>query len=294
MSGELIWNSDCVAFIQPGGPTGFHDRGCASRLTAPSSPVGRDLDLLEHRLAGPIPGLVIGPRSGRVLVFFHGFMAAPRHYRTLMRHLASHGTTVIAPQLYRQGPMALAGRSTAGEIGRAIEVVEGARSEFEPTELWLAGHSRGGQTAWGAAESTNPDGVAVLDPVDGSGPRPKAQKVTSLPAAFSARSLIVGAGLGERCAPAGFNHERFAAVAPPDTTHVLMPTMGHADLLDNPMRRAARWLCPGSDDPDLERLTLARIVAAFVDGRPLHVENGSAPLDILATPTGGENPTENS
>jgi hypothetical protein len=42
--------------------------------------------------------------------------------------------------------------------------------------------------------------------------------------------------------------------------------MGHADLLDDRPRRAARLLCPGHDHPDLACQTITELMRAFLDG----------------------------
>jgi pimeloyl-ACP methyl ester carboxylesterase len=217
--------------------------------------------ILDGRTGGAASA---GPAE-RLLVFFHGFMTSPRSYRLLLEGLADDRTVVIAPQMYRPGPAALAGRPSASEEAEAaIRVVEDLRRTYRPRELWLAGHSRGGQVAWLVAAAVDPDGVILIDPVDGGGPRATRPNATSSPAGFGASTLVIGAGLGGRCAPAGLNHERFAAVAPPGGTHVVLESMGHADLLDDRPRRAARLLCPGGDDPDHSRHELVGLMRGFM------------------------------
>jgi pimeloyl-ACP methyl ester carboxylesterase len=217
--------------------------------------------------------VIIGGHSGggasgpvdRLVVFFHGFMTSPNSYRQLLEGLAGDRVVVVAPRMYRPGPAALAGRPSATEEAvMAVGVVEQLRHQYRPGDLWLAGHSRGGQVAWLVAGSVEPDGVIVIDPVDGGGPRATRPNATATPAVFDAATLVIGAGLGGRCAPAGVNHERFAAVAPPDATHVVVEAMGHVDLLDDRPRRAARLLCPGGDDPDGSRRELVRLMREFM------------------------------
>jgi pimeloyl-ACP methyl ester carboxylesterase len=201
----------------------------------------------------------------RLLVFFHGFMTSPRSYRQLLEGLAAESVVVVAPRMYRPGPAALAGRPSATEEAEmAVGLVENLRHEYQPRELWLAGHSRGGQVAWLVAASVEPDGMIVIDPVDGGGRKATRPNATAAPAVFDAATLVIGAGLGGRCAPVAVNHERFAAVAPPDATHVVLDSMGHADLLDDRPRRAARLLCPGGDDPDRSRRELVRLMREFM------------------------------
>jgi pimeloyl-ACP methyl ester carboxylesterase len=105
----------------------------------------------------------------------------------------------------------------------------------------------------------------VIDPVDGAGRNPTALSAAAEPAGFTSRTLVVGAGLGERCAPPAVNHRHFAAAAPPGSTHVVIDSMGHGDMLDDGAARASRRLCGGSDDPGHERRTLAELISGFVE-----------------------------
>lgn len=207
------------------------------------------------------------PSPDRLVVFFHGFMTTPTAYRTVLGALADERTVVVAPRMYRPGPAALAGRPTATrEACAGASIVDELRRFYNPAALWLAGHSRGGQVAWIVAGDTAPDGLIVIDPVDGGGPKATRLNATAVPAKFHARTLVVGAGRGGRCAPAAVNHDHFAAAAPPGAAHVVVREMGHADLLDDRPRRAARLLCPGHDRPDLARQTIIELMRAFLDG----------------------------
>ena len=202
----------------------------------------------------------------RVIVFFSGFMVSPWSYRSLFASIVSERTSIVAPQMYRRGPRALAGHPSAiEEAERGARLVEHVVASRRPDEVWIAGHSRGGQVAWRIAERVRPDGVVVIDPVDGAGRHPTTLSAAAEPAGFTARTLVVGAGLGERCAPAAVNHAHFAAAAPPGSTHVVIPSMGHGDMLDDRPARAARRLCGGSDDPAHERRALAELISRFVD-----------------------------
>jgi pimeloyl-ACP methyl ester carboxylesterase len=214
--------------------------------------------------------LVDSGRSGgpivRVVVFFPGFMVSPWSYRSLFASIVSDGTSIVAPQMYRRGPGALAGRpSPTEEAEEGIRLVEHVVAARRPDEVWLAGHSRGGQVAWRVAEHVDPHGVVVVDPVDGAGRHPTAPAAAARPARFTARTLVIGAGLGGRCAPAPVNHEHFAAAAPPGSTHVVVASMGHGDVLDDRLARASRLLCGGSADPRRERSTVAEIIGQFVE-----------------------------
>jgi pimeloyl-ACP methyl ester carboxylesterase len=225
----------------------------------------------ETGLPGAVRTLLVdaartGTRPDRVIVFFSGFMVSPWSYRSLFASIVSERTSIIAPQMYRRGPLVLAGHPSAlEEAERGARLVEHVVADRQPDEVWIAGHSRGGQVAWRVAEQVRPDGVVVIDPVDGAGRNPTALSAAAAPAAFTGRTLVVGAGLGERCAPPAVNHEHFAAAAPPGSTHVVMASMGHGDMLDDRAARASRRLCGGSDDHGHERRTLAELISGFVE-----------------------------
>jgi pimeloyl-ACP methyl ester carboxylesterase len=207
-----------------------------------------------------------GAPVGRVAVFFSGFMVSPWSYRSLLAPIVSDRTSIVAPQMYRRGPGSLAGHpSPSEEAEQGIRLVEHVVATRRPDEVWIVGHSRGGQVAWRVAEHVDPDGVVVIDPVDGAGRHPTALAAAAEPATFTARTLVVGAGLGGRCAPAAVNHQYFAAAAPPGSTHVVIPSMGHGDVLDDRPAWASRLLCGGSADPRHERSTVATLVARFVE-----------------------------
>ena len=226
----------------------------------------------SRELPGAVRSLLVGarcpdPTGGRVVVFFPGFMLSPWSYRSLFAAIVSDRTSIVAPQMYRRGPGPLAGHpSPSEEAERGIRLVEHVVATRRPDEVWLAGHSRGGQVAWHVAGQVDPDGVVVIDPVDGAGRHPTTLVAAAEPAGFTARTLVVGAGLGGRCAPAPVNHEHFAAAAPPGSTHVVIDSMGHGDVLDDRPARAARRVCGGSTDPRHERRTVAELIERFVSG----------------------------
>ncbi len=246
------------------------------RPSATGPGYGHDVGSLEPvfttatDLPGAVRALVVDSGQpaepvARVIVFFPGFMLSPWSYRSLFASIVSDQTSVIAPQMYRRGPAPLAGHpSPSDEADEGIRLVEHVVATRGADEVWLAGHSRGGQVAWRVAEHVDPVGVIVIDPVDGAGRHPNTPVAAAEPATFNSRTLIVGAGLGGRCAPDAVNHERFAAAAPSDATHHVIASMGHGDVLDDRPARAARLLCGGSADPRRERRTVAELVARFV------------------------------
>lgn len=227
----------------------------------------------DPRVPGAVRALLVddgrsGRRSDRIMVFFPGFMVSPWSYRSLFAEVIGDGISIVAPQMYRRGPGPLAGRpSPTEEARRGARVVEHVVATRRPDEIWLAGHSRGGQVAWRTAEQVDPDGVVVVDPVDGAGRNPSALAAASEPATFNARTLVIGAGLEGRCAPVAVNHRHFAEAAPLGSTHVVIESMGHGDMLDDRQARGSRLLCGGSADPRRERSSVAELVRGFVEPR---------------------------
>ena len=232
--------------------------------------------MLKATASTDLPGVhralvIAGPDTSeppaRLVLFLAGFLTSPWSYRQLLTQVADDRTLVVAPRMYRPGPAVLAGRFTADdEAERAATVVELLIARHDPAELWLAGHSRGGQVAWLLANRIDPAGVIAFDPVDGIGRNPSGLHAAAAPAGFASRTLVVGAGVGDRCAPSAVNHEHFAGSGPPGTVHVIVPTMGHGDLLDDRPAWASRHLCGGSAQPQCERATVGELATGFLDG----------------------------
>ncbi|KAK4408259.1 Chlorophyllase-2, chloroplastic [Sesamum angolense] len=127
------------------------------------------------------------------LLFCHGFMLGNKWYSDLLCHIASHGYIVVAPKFYGIIPI-----SITEEVRRAAQVTEWLPTGLPPLlpeevnpdmdNLALAGHSRGGKTAFALAlgrteqkppkkkvvDVTQPSkfkAVIGVDPVAGSSPR---------------------------------------------------------------------------------------------------------------------------
>jgi pimeloyl-ACP methyl ester carboxylesterase len=203
-----------------------------------------------------------------VLVLLPGFMNAASSYSVLAGEVAAGGTAVVVAQLYRRGVGALAGRvPVSAEACAASDLVRATAAARPGRRLHLAGHSRGGQAAWLAAgllaDEGLPASVVLLDPVDGEGRRPQAPVSTVREAAFTVPALVVGAGVGGRCAPEGVDHHQFAR-ATPAARHVVVEGLGHADLLDERPRAVGRRLCGGGPDPDAARDRLAALLLAWI------------------------------
>lgn len=226
-----------------------------------------------------VPLLVFAPEAPAaypVVVFQHGFVTRNQAYGEMLRHVAGHGFVVVAPQMYEPGLAALLGNPTAAqEAMRLMELLDWLSTGL-PTVLGytpatgrvgLAGHSRGGKVAWLVlvADPTRADAVAGVDPVDGTGgPLGNQPRVAQESFAFSLPTLVIGTGLGGRCAPPGDNHEQFYAASQAPAWHVVIPEAGHADMLDEEAALAAGALCPGGRDrPAVRRLTAGLLVAFF-------------------------------
>jgi pimeloyl-ACP methyl ester carboxylesterase len=210
--------------------------------------------------------LEVGSGGERVLVLLPGFITPAGAYGGLVGPLAGSdpGLRVVVPQLYRVGPRVLANRYTVvQEAHDAAQRVRDLAGSGVP--VWLAGHSRGGQAAWLAAEaledSARPAGLILIDPV-GSAAVGSAEM---RPPRFTQGCLVIGAGVGSRCAPAGVNHRMFATVAP-HRIHATVQGCGHADVLSGPALRWGRALCGGGPDPQRARTTVTALLGAHLRG----------------------------
>lgn len=193
-------------------------------------------------------GLVV-PGNRDWLVLLPGFQTPAPAYRELAQQLALLGPTVYVPQVVRPGPRLLLGRpDVRAEAVRAAALIAAVRRNHRPRSVVLAGHSRGGLAAWLAAAHIELDGLALIDPVDAAGPRPRRPQYTVTPVELPYRALIIGAGVGGPCAPASVNHAAFAS-ATPGCRHVVLPDLGHADILSGRWRELGRRLCRGGIDP---------------------------------------------
>lgn len=211
-----------------------------------------------------------------LLIFLPGFLGRPGHYTELVRPLWRAGLSVLIPNLGKHWLAEMSGRFTAAdETALAIDVVD--QRIAQGRRIWLAGHSRGGQVAWGVAEARALSGLMLVDPVDSAG-RKIRPVVTAHPAKFDLPTLIIGAGLGGRCAPAQVNHDAFAAQT--RSTHLVLPECGHADLLNTSPRRAGRRICPGGPQPNAARVTIGALLGLFIAGRLDRSTTANLPAEV--------------
>lgn len=204
-----------------------------------------------------------------VLVFLPGFATPSGAYRGLLGGLPRPGLRIIVPRLH---PV----RSALGLYTPAAEAEAASDIALEAAapggSIWLAGHSRGGQAAWRAAEilasrGESVAGLAVIDPVDGQGPLPWAPRVTDHSPDFDVKPVIVGFGRSGRCAPASVGFRAFAAACPAAEV-VTLTQAGHADILDDHWQRAARRICRPGDDPAANRRTVAAVLLEWLQRPP--------------------------
>jgi len=252
------------------------------------------------RGSAPVPLDIYAPEEANnypVVMFLPGFTASRRHYETILRHLASHGFVVVAPQMYREGcyfcapPPALEaaeGLILLGWIRRRLSDFVPAAADMQP--VGIAGHSRGGQIAFRMALAAGDRiaAVAGVDPVDGLEMFAQT-KITDSPFALDTPAYILGTGLGPvmpdnavfplACAPADIGHAAFYAVCGGPAWHAVATEYGHADMLDE--EDFVGGVCPGGPDRDSMRAFAAGTLAAFFSGV---LQGNAAALQVLTDP----------
>ncbi|WVZ54762.1 hypothetical protein U9M48_005513 [Paspalum notatum var. saurae] len=249
----------------------------------------------------PKPLMVVTPTDAGaypVVVFLHGFNIINSYYESLLSHVASHGFIAVAPQdiyissssmhvssvhddalqLYCMtldpndlkdidATRQLTAWFADEEQGLAhvltnIFHLQGVKPDL--SRLALAGHSRGGDTAFAVAlglglvggsgggapppsasnkQAVNFSALIGVDPVAGLS---KEMQMEPKVLTFKPRSLdpgmpvlVIGTGLGPKhiggppCAPAGVNHAEFYDECVPPRCHVVLRDYGHLDMLDD-------------------------------------------------------------
>ncbi|XP_039807823.1 chlorophyllase-1-like [Panicum virgatum] len=241
--------------------------------------------------APPIPILIAAPKDAGtypVAVLLHGFFLQNRFYEQLLRHVASFGFVMVAPQFRTS----LVSGGDADDIAAAARVADWlpgglppalpAGVEADLSRLALAGHSRGGHTAFalalGHAETALKFSALIgIDPVAGTGrssqlpPAILTFKPSSLDVAMPV--MVVGTGLGggganvlfPPCAPGEVSHAEFYRECRPPCYHLVARDYGHLDMLDDDAPKLVTGLCKqGSSDKDVMRRTVAGIMVAFL------------------------------
>ncbi|KAL6008081.1 hypothetical protein ACLOJK_033587 [Asimina triloba] len=240
----------------------------------------------------PKPLLIASPTEEgeySVLVLFHGFLLHNTYYRELLKHVASHGYILVAPQLYWV--------CSSNEIEDACAVLswlsQGLQSSL-PTNvkantlnLALAGHSRGGRAAFlialGKAANTPAISIKLLigiDPVAGSSANMQLPPpiLTFQPRSFDLQGtpvMVIGTGLGSEkknclfpaCAPAGVNHQEFYNECQPPCFHLVATDYGHMDMLDDPtgiIQKMGYCMCVCGKNTEAMRRFVGGMMVAFL------------------------------
>lgn len=272
------------------------------------------------------------PGSYPVLVFLHGFNLYNSWYRSLLSHVASHGFIAVAPQLYVPSLPSFFSLDDAGDIattkqvtnwlaaadqgllyvlGNVLRVPAGVAPDL--SRLALAGHSRGGDTAFavalglrgkGDATSLDPrlafSALVGVDPVGGLAPflQVTPRVLTGGTIDPRAPAMVVGTGLGPQgsllpptlpCAPAGVNHVQFYAQCAAPKCHFVVRDYGHLDMLDDDVPSRVNCTCKSNANPNSKhtkgkcRKTIAGLVVAFLQAR-LEEGKGEALAALLNPP----------
>ncbi|CAN1129045.1 CLH2 [Linum perenne] len=268
----------------------------------------------------PKPLLIASPTEAGeypLLLFLHGYILCNSFYSQLIQHVASHGFIVIAPQLYT-----VAGPDTTEEINSVAAITNWLSKGLQQllplnvkadlTKLCLAGHSRGGKTAFAlalnkvAAAKTELRFSALIgvDPVDGMdiGKQTPPPVLTYVPQSFNLEMavMVIGSALGEvrrnpmfpPCAPKGVNHEDFFRECREPGCYFVVKDYGHLDMLDDVTKgirgKASYCLCKngGSREP-MRRFVAGATVAfmrAYLEGNDHHLkairDGDSGPVEL--------------
>ncbi|OEL23199.1 Chlorophyllase-1 [Dichanthelium oligosanthes] len=239
----------------------------------------------------PIPILIAAPKDAGtypVAMLLHGFFLQNRFYEQLLKHVASFGFIMVAPQFHTS----LVSNGDADDITAAVKVTDWlpgglptvlpAGVEADLSKLALAGHSRGGHTAFslalGHAKTVLSFSALIgLDPVAGTGRSSQLPPaiLTYEPSSFdiAAPVLVIGTGLGDDrenvlfppCAPRDVNHAEFYYECRPPCYHLVTKDYGHLDMLDDDAPKLVTCLCKeGNSCKDVMRRTVAGIMVAFL------------------------------
>lgn len=225
-----------------------------------------------------------------VLILLHGYLLLNSFYSQLILHVASHGFIVIAPQLYNvAGPDATAEITSAAAITNWLSEGLGhflpAHVQPNLSKLALAGHSRGGKTAFAlalkkATTTLKFSALIGVDPVDGmdKGKQTPPPVLTYIPHSFDldVPVMVIGSGLGEikknplfpPCAPKGVNHEDFFNECQRPACHFVVKDYGHLDMLDDDTKgirgKTTYCLCKNGKSREPMRRSIGGIIVAFM------------------------------
>ncbi|KAL2463869.1 Chlorophyllase-2 [Forsythia ovata] len=226
-----------------------------------------------------------------VLILLHGYLLYNSFYSQLIKHIASHGFIVVAPQLYIvTGPDANEEIKITADITNWLSkgLCHFLPSNVRPnlTKLGLAGHSRGGKVAFALAlrkqvTSLKFSALIGIDPVDGmdKGKQTPPPVLNYVPHSFDLDHMavmVIGSGLGEikrnplfpPCAPRGVNHRDFFNECQKPAIYFVVKDYGHLDMLDDETKgfrgNTTRCLCKNGESREPMRRFVGGIVIAFM------------------------------
>ena len=283
VSSIILGIDDLHAYVSPGN---FYDQGelSVNVTNIPDTTAPVELDVYTPSVADTYP----------VVIFQHGFSGSIKGYETISSRLASHGFVVVLPQMYPPGDFGAAPTPEA-EAALGVQIIAWVEANIntylttvsaDVSLLGLAGHSRGGQTAYRMALQT-PETVKALagvDPVDGLEMFGQSLVITG-PLTFDIPTYILGTGLGPiivddflACAPEEVGPIHFYCANPNPTWLVVATTHGHGDMIDE---EDFTEFCPGGPDRDGMRSLTAGTLAAFFSGV---LQGNEGALSVLSTP----------
>ena len=270
-----------------------------------SSPLYQPGELMVEVKAAagaPAPTTIYAPVQGGqypVVVFQHGFLMATGHYGAMLRHIASHGFIVVAPQMYDAGGFPIGKPNTDQEAALAVQVLTWARASLQAQvpgrtarldRLGMVGHSRGSKVIWKVIKGGQQAQALVgLDPVDGTGgPLGGDPRVLSGQVNHTIPTLIVGTGLGPidggllqpACAPQGDNYVQFYGAARSPAYQVVLTEHGHLDMLDDNPSPCGRecTICPAGPSRAPARAASAGLIVALMRAELQGVASARAQL----------------
>ncbi|KAK1260826.1 hypothetical protein QJS04_geneDACA001996 [Acorus gramineus] len=237
----------------------------------------------------PKPLLITSPSEGGeypVVLFFHGFEIKNTDYTVLFRHIASHGFVVVAPQLY------VLPEDSEKEVKDAAEVANWLAHNLKSVlpvgvkpnllKVALAGHSRGGHTAFSLAlnptqQILNFSALVGVDPVAGQSKshQIKPEILDFKPGSFDLGGvpvMVIGSGLGDEsigffippCAPEGVSHKEFYNECRPTCCHFVVEGYGHLDMLDDGAEKLESCFCKHGETREPMRRCVGGLTVAFL------------------------------
>lgn len=208
-----------------------------------------------------VPGVIYAPESGLGLpaaVFAHDWLQPISRYTDLLRHLASWGIVVAAPNTQRgPAPSAL---GFAADLRTTLDILAGVRLgegkvSVDARRTALIGHGVGAAAAViAAAERTRLDALVTIAPMQSHPNVVESVRTLRVP------TLHIVAG-EDSIAPAAGNVEVLAEAAPGPVWVRTLPKATHASFLDN-----MHWsdlLLSGKPQSKVRRITSA-LVTAFL------------------------------